>query len=424
MPDVDPEPQLRLHEDAARYGELAHLACDWFWEQDAELRFTWFSAGAESKLATTPQQFMGKRRWELPLHFVSAEQIAQHRAQLLAHLPMRDFEYALFTVSGILVWYSVSGNPIFAQDGRFLGYRGVGRNIDARKQAELALHERNRELAQALDQLRQTQAELIQSAKLASLGALVAGVAHELNTPVGNALMAVTTLAERQRDLDNAVASGLSRSALQSYLETAHEALDLLERNLTRTADLICGFKQVAVDQASEQRRSFGLHQLLHEIFLAMSPTLRQSPYQFLNQIESSIEMDSFPGPLGQVFMNLISNALQHAFAGRTHGQMLVRAQLQGNGWVSLRFADDGAGIAEQHLARVFDPFFTTRLGQGGSGLGLNISHNIVTGILGGRIEVRSRPGQGTEFLIELPLAAPPAKHCQLHIDTGDDYYI
>lgn len=411
MPDFDPE---LLREKFFR--ELAYLACDWFWEQDAELRFTWFSAGAESKLATTPHQFLGKCRWDLPLQFVSAEQIDRHRAQLMAHLPFRAFEYALTTVSGTPVWYSVSGNPVFSEDNKFLGYRGVGRNIDLRKQAELALQEsqarlaeRNRELAQTLAVLHQTQTELVHSAKLASLGALVAGVAHELNTPVGNALMAVTTLAEYQREFERNVASGISRSALQTFMETAHAASDLLERNLLRTAELIQTFKQVAVDQSNEQRQRFDLAQVLREITLAMDPMLRFSSCTVQNEIPEGISMDSFPGPLGQVFINLINNALKHAFEGRAHGQIRVRAQLISADRLRLEFADDGVGIAVEYIARVFDPFFTTKLGQGGSGLGLNIVHNIVTGVLGGQIEVHSEPGLGTEFRLELPLAAPVA---------------
>lgn len=409
MQDFDPEP---LREKFFR--ELAYLACDWFWEQDADFRFTWFSAGAEGKLSTTPHQFIGKCRWELPLQFVSAEEIARHRAQLLEHLPFRAFEYALITVSGIPVWYSVSGNPVFSEQKQFLGYRGIGRNIDARKQAERALREsqaslaeRNRELAQTLDALHHTQAELVHSAKLASLGALVAGVAHELNTPVGNALMAVTTLAEYQRDFERNLASGISRSALQTYMQTAHAASDLLERNLNRTAELIHNFKQVAVDQASEQRRSFDLAQVLREIIQAMDPMLRNASCVVLNQVPEGIGMDSFPGPLGQVLINLIDNSLKHAFEGRVQGRIRIRAQLISASRLSLEFADDGVGIAEEHIARVFDPFFTTKLGQGGSGLGLNIVHNIVTRVLGGQIEVHSESGQGARFRLELPLLAP-----------------
>lgn len=411
MPDFDPEPMREKF-----FRELAYLACDWFWEQDAALRFTWFSAGAESKLSTTQQQFIGKCRWELPLQFVSAEQISQHRAQLMARQPFRAFEYALTTVSGRPVWYSVSGNPVFSESHQFLGYRGVGRNIDARKQAEIALKEsqaslaeRNRELAQTLDALHRTQAELVHSAKLASLGTLVAGVAHELNTPVGNALMAVTTLAEYQRDFERNVANGISRSALQAFMQTAHAAGDLLERNLIRTAELIQNFKQVAVDQASEQRRRFDLAQVLREIILAMEPMLRNSRCVVQNEVPEGIAMDSFPGPLGQVFINLINNALRHAFEGRAHGSIRISAQLIRDDRLSLQFADDGVGIAGEYVARVFDPFFTTKLGQGGSGLGLNIVHNIVTGVLGGQIEVHSEPGLGSVFRLELPLAAPVA---------------
>lgn len=266
---------------------------------------------------------------------------------------------------------------------------------------------RTAELSETLDTLKRAQGELVQSEKLASLGSMVAGVAHELNTPVGNALMVASTLTDQQIQFEQSLDHGLSRSALNQFLLSVRDSSDILDRNLRRTADLINSFKQVAVDQTSEQRRSFDLQEVAHEVLVTLSPSLRKSTHVLLSEIPSDISLDSFPGPLEQVLMNLTNNALRHGFEGRSNGQMRLRAEHLYEGWVRLRFSDDGVGISEKNLQKIFDPFFTTKLGQGGSGLGLSIAYNIVTGMLGGKIEVHSALGKGSEFVIDLPLTAP-----------------
>ena len=271
---------------------------------------------------------------------------------------------------------------------------------------------RTAELSEALKTLKQTQSELVQSEKLASLGSMVAGIAHELNTPVGNALMVASTLVDQQTQFETSLESGLSRSNLNQFLSSVHDSGEILNRNLRRTADLINSFKQVAVDQTSEQRRKFYLHEVTQEVLITLSPTLRKSSHTFVNEVPEGIFLDSFPGPLEQVLMNLTNNAIRHAFEGRQHGKICLRAVLLSDQWVQIIFSDDGIGISKQNLQRIFDPFFTTKLGQGGSGLGLSIVYNIVTAMLGGRIEVSSQLGDGTQFLIEIPLIAgdEPAK--------------
>ncbi len=266
---------------------------------------------------------------------------------------------------------------------------------------------RTAELSEALATLRRAQNELVQSEKLASLGSMVAGVAHELNTPVGNALMVASTLTDQQQQFEQSLDQGLSRSALNHFLLSVRDTSDILDRNLRRTADLINSFKQVAVDQTSEQRRGFDLREVAHEVLVTLSPSLRKTSHSLISEIPPDIRFDSFPGPLEQVLMNLTNNALRHGFEGRSNGQMRLLAELISDEWVRLRFSDDGVGISDKNLQKIFDPFFTTKLGQGGSGLGLSIAYNIVTGMLGGKIEVYSELGRGSEFVIDLPLTAP-----------------
>lgn len=269
-----------------------------------------------------------------------------------------------------------------------------------------SLRQANENLQRALEELRHTQAQLVQADKLAALGSLVAGVAHELNTPIGNALMAVSTLRERVRGFQERMASGLRRSDLDGFVQQVSIAEDIAERNLHRAADLVTSFKQVAVDQTSSQRRVFELDELVREILLTLQPMLKRTPFVVEVDIPAGIRLDSYPGPLGQVLANLVQNAVVHGLGDQPAGHIVLAARSDGDA-LTLSVRDDGRGIPAHLHERIFEPFFTTRLGQGGSGLGLHIVHNIVTGMLGGRIALESEAGRGTTFRITCPLVAP-----------------
>ncbi|GAB2605526.1 sensor histidine kinase [Nitrincola alkalisediminis] len=263
--------------------------------------------------------------------------------------------------------------------------------------------ERTQVLQETLDHLQSTQESLVQSEKLAGLGAMVAGVAHELNTPIGNALMMSSTLKEKSQEFEQSLQQGLRKSELQSYTDLVKKGSEILCLNLNQSARLISSFKQVAVDQTSYQRRSFLLSEVVEEIVLTMAPTLRHSSVKVSTSIPDSIRLDSYPGPLGQILLNLINNAILHAFSEGESGAILIQAKQEGERLL-LTLEDNGKGISPDHLGRIFDPFFTTRLGQGGSGLGLSIVFNLVKGILGGSIEVSSELGKGTQFCLDIPL--------------------
>lgn len=270
------------------------------------------------------------------------------------------------------------------------------------------LQQANEELALTLETLNKAQEELVRSEKLAALGSLVAGIAHELNTPIGNSLMVASTLADQTKILtERYKRNSLKRSTLEGYIDDASRAGDILVRNLQRAANLVNGFKQVAVDQTSSQRRIFSVAEVVSEIMLTMWPTLKKTSFVVTQDIPALLTMDSYPGPLGQVLTNLVNNALLHGFEGRQSGTVLIAAEESPAGWIELTVTDDGVGIPQANLNRIFDPFFTTKLGAGGSGLGLNITHNIVTGVLGGRIRVQSKVNAGTTFILTLPVVAP-----------------
>lgn len=265
---------------------------------------------------------------------------------------------------------------------------------------------RNQELQQAIQRLNQTREQLVQQEKLASLGALVAGVAHELNTPIGNALTTSSSLGDAARQLQDSVERGeLRKSVLVEFLKNAEAMNDLVVRSCERAATLITSFKQVAVDQTSEQRREFEVLPLVEDNVNALRPSFKHAAVHIVLEIPGGIRCNSYPGPLGQVLVNLVQNAVIHGFADRRGGTIRVSAQADG-AWVQMAVEDDGLGMSEEVRAHIFDPFFTTRLGQGGSGLGLSVSQNIMAMVLGGSIQVQSRPGEGTRFVLRFPREA------------------
>lgn len=280
-----------------------------------------------------------------------------------------------------------------------------------REHLEELVAERTTELQRANEELRQAMAQLVQAEKLAALGNLVAGVAHELSTPLGNTRVVASLLGEQLSEFAGAVEAGaLRRSQVEAFLGRSREAVDLLERNSARAADLIGHFKQVAVDQSSARRRCFDLRQTVEEMLVTLRPSFKGSRHRIEVDIADGLQMDSYPGPLEQVVANLVGNSLTHGFAGIDEGCIELRAETAGATHVALRCADNGVGISPATVNRIFEPFFTTRLGQGGSGLGLYIVYNLVTGVLGGTIEVDSPPAGGTVFTLLLPRTAPECK--------------
>jgi len=277
-------------------------------------------------------------------------------------------------------------------------------------EAQARLEKDNAELA--LRQLVQTQQTLVEAEKLASLGSLVAGVAHEINTPVGITLttashLATTTLHITEK-LDN---GGIKKSDFQAYLDTAKECCELILSNAERAANLIHSFKQVAVDQTSEQRRDFQLNDYLSEIVTSLKPRFKRSQTSIDISCEDDLLLDSYPGAVSQVITNLLVNALVHGFDEKPGGTISIHAERSSNNNVKLSIEDNGKGIPAENLSRIFDPFFTTRRGSGGSGLGLHIVYNIIRQRLGGSIEVHSEVGKGSSFIITIPCIAPEIQH-------------
>ncbi|MDC8774463.1 ATP-binding protein [Roseateles albus] len=260
--------------------------------------------------------------------------------------------------------------------------------------------------AEAIQALKRTQVLLVQQEKLASLGAMVAGLSHELNTPIGNALMASTTLESGFDQIAQGLADGqLRRAMLDSFVSDGMHSSALVTRSMQRAAGLIADFKQLAVDQAAEERREFDLRALVEGCVAALNVPADLSSLQVNIEVPQALLCDSYPGPLGWALGNLLQNCLAHAFKGRAYGRIAIELQDHGD-LLELEVVDDGLGMSPQVLAHVFDPFFTTQLGRGGSGLGLSVAYRIVTTVLGGDLHAQSSPGQGSRFILSFPRRA------------------
>lgn len=277
--------------------------------------------------------------------------------------------------------------------------------IGLNAELEDKVYERTRELSKSLDNLKLTQQQLVEQEKMASLGELVAGVAHEINTPIGVGITAVSHMDESITRLKSTFENGeLTKKDFTNMLGSIHEGTDIIGSNLRRAADLVKAFKSVAVDQSSAERRQIELKDYIQDILTSLRPKLKRANHEINIDIPKPIELYCDPGAISQIITNLIMNSLHHAFPAGESGHINIAANMTGE-TLHLIYSDDGMGVDEEILQRLFDPFVTTKRGQGGSGLGTHIIYNIVTQALGGRIQCFSKPGEGCRFEITLPMS-------------------
>lgn len=266
-----------------------------------------------------------------------------------------------------------------------------------------AMRDKNSELQQTLEHLKLAQDELVRKEKLASLGALVAGVAHEINTPIGVAITAASHLQDQVKHLAKLRQSEkLTAAHLAGFEPMADESAAMILRNLKRADELVRSFKQVAVDQSSEQRRRFRLHEYIEEILLSLQPKIKPKHHIVSLQCPDDIELDTYPSAIYQILVNLVMNSLIHGFEYTEGGRINIDVSRNGDS-VLLVYSDNGCGMSEEVRSQIFDPFFTTRRGRGGTGLGMHIVFNLVTQALKGQIEVTSTVGNGTTAAIRFP---------------------
>lgn len=298
--------------------------------------------------------------------------------------------------------------------GDKLLFTAIVHDITERKRTEQILSNYNRtledevtqrtqELSNAIEDLKTTQSQLVEAEKMASLGGLVAGVAHEINTPIGIGL----TLASLLKDdtvklLDLSKNNNMKRSDLNKYLDKADQGSTMLLSNLNLAAELIQSFKQVAVDQTNEEKRTFILKSYIEEILLSLQPKIKRTHHSIVINGDKKLSLNSFPGVFSQIITNLIMNTLIHAYEPDDHGCINIDLKKQDNNLI-FEYRDDGKGISVENLSKIFDPFFTTNRGKGGSGLGLHIIYNLVTQKLNGTIRCESKVGVSTSFIVTIP---------------------
>ena len=345
---------------------------------------------------------VGQRRWQI--------EFDGHAGARYSRGP---FAVPVIGLAGLLISTLIAALLVALQRRRELAEKlvdaryGLEHSLTELEQQKANVEKAHADLSAVLATLKQAQTNLITSEKMASLGALVAGIAHELNTPIGNSLLTATALSDMVITFERALsAGGIKRSALEEHLSKARQACDIMAVSLSRAAELITSFKQMAVDQSSGQRRRFLMAEVLHDTLATYAAQLRRAGVQVDLEVDPALELDSYPGSVSQVLSNLINNALLHAFDGRESGTLHIAARRDGDNAV-LAFRDDGAGMSARVLHQIFDPFFTTKMGQGGSGLGMNIVYNIITSVLRGTIRIESEPGQGTCITLVLPLSVP-----------------
>lgn len=540
---------LALEEEIQLLRDFASLSSDWFWEQDAEFRFTRFFGNAPERLRRRQSDFIGKRRWEMPVSGVSQAQLDAHIATCQRHEAFHDFVYDIPGEDGLFQCYAISGMPIFDQTGTFTGYRGIGRNVTELRQAERIIADNERRLAQIFDaspasifvldagnrvthwnqacerltgvpacavigsrdawrgfypiprptladlvmtdnpdvqmetyyagltrpsrlisgayeaenffpkmadggrwlffmaaplhdtqgaicgaietlqditarktaelaernhweqlqlahvELCRTMHQLVEAQKLASLGRLVAGISHELNTPLGNAMTVATALTDMIDSMAVPFAEGkLRRSELERLFNANRENSQLLLRSIARAGNLVAKFREIVAEPESHSPLSFSLRKLVQTIVGSFNKRLEDAAVQMEMDIPEDITLRSFPGALQEIFEKLLDNSLVHAFPGREAARITISAQAN-DGQVTIIYSDNGRGMSADVRHHAFDPFYTTRLGQGESGLGLYIAHNHAQGSLHGNIELlASAVDTGTTFQLNLPL--------------------
>jgi C4-dicarboxylate-specific signal transduction histidine kinase len=357
---------------------------------------------------------------------VAEEDRAAFDGALVAHFKGKteylDVSYRARTNDGDWCWLRTRGRVVErGPDGRALRMLGTTGDITEFKNHELALEKlneeletrvtqrtealdrSNQELSSSLTELKAAQEQLVHAEKMAALGGLVAGVAHEINTPLGIGVTAASYLEQETRKLGVELEEKrLTAESLHRFRQSALESCQLILRNLMRADKLVKSFKQVAVDQSSEQKRRIDLASYLAEIMSSLHPTLKRTQHVVEIHCPEGMELETYPGALYQIIVNLVMNSLTHAFANRNDGHIMIRAQRSGDFFL-VNYRDDGSGMTEEVRRKIFEPFFTTRRGEGGSGLGMHIVWNLATQVLQGSIQVESAPGHGTAFELKFP---------------------
>jgi PAS domain S-box-containing protein len=376
--------------------------------KDKELRYVLMNRYMAGIFGIEPKEAIGRTTTDLMSRYGAQKTDENDRRVLATARELGFYEEEYRDSSGDLRHWLVNKLPLLDADGGVESIVTVALDIGERKRGEQEMRQAKDAAEAALRNLRETQNSLIEAEKLAALGRLVAGVAHEVNNPVGISLTVASSLERKTALFAAEVERGdLRRSSLTDFLAASRDASSQLVANLNRAAELITSFKQVAADRNYSDQRTFDLGDLTEQVVMSLRPGLRKHRLTLNVECEPGLAMNSYPGPYGQVLTNLFLNSVAHAFPDGRPGTVDIKVRGVGKDHVEIIFVDDGCGMSLDVRRRAFDPFFTTRRDQGGTGLGLHIVYSIVTNRLGGRLELDSEPGRGTRVHIVLPRVAP-----------------
>jgi PAS domain S-box-containing protein len=376
--------------------------------KDRKLRYVLMNRYMAGIFGIEPADAIGRTTTDLMSRYGAQKTDENDKRVLEAGRGLGFYEEEYIDSAGNMRQWLVNKLPLLDAEGEIENIVTVALDIGERKRGELEMRKAKDAAEAALRNLRETQNSLIEAEKLAALGRLVAGVAHEVNNPVGISLTVASSLERKTANFAAEVARGdLRRSSLHEFLETSRDASSQLVANLNRAAELITSFKQVAADRNYSDQRSFDLGDLTEQVVMSLRPGLRKQNLALNVDCQPNLVMNSYPGPYGQVLTNLFLNSVAHAFPDGKPGAVDIQVRESGKDNVEILFSDNGCGMSLDVRRRAFDPFFTTRRDQGGTGLGLHIVYSIVTNRLGGRLDLDSAPGAGTRIQIILPRVAP-----------------
>jgi PAS domain S-box-containing protein len=403
------EAERALQASERQFHTLADSIPQLVWMAEADGKIYWFNNHWHEYTGTSVGE-PSAHDWQAILAPVSLDQARHRWAQTLETGTALEMELSLRGKDGQYRPFLTRAVPLRDSSAAIYGWIGTHIDISERKRSEQAIRTARDAAEAALQNLRETQSFLIEAEKHAALGRLVAGVAHEINNPVGTSLTIASALELKTAAFALKVAQGnLKRSSMNEFLQTSREASSQLVANLNHAAELIQSFKQVATDRNYSNQRIFDLGDLTEQIVMSLRPGLGKQHLTLNVECQRDLTMNSFPGPYGQVLTNLFLNSVAHAFPDGKGGILDIKVRASGHDKVEVIFSDEGCGMSLGVKRQAFDPFFTTRRNQGSTGLGLHIVHNIVTNCLGGRLNLDSKTGEGTKITIVLPRVAPAA---------------
>jgi PAS domain S-box-containing protein len=376
--------------------------------KDRKLRYVLMNRYMAGIFGVEPRDAIGRTTSDLMSRYGAAKTDENDKRVLSVRKELGFYEEEYVDSAGNMRQWLVNKLPILDDAGEIENIVTVALDIGDRKRGEQEMRKARDAAEAALHNLRETQNSLIEAEKLAALGRLVAGVAHEVNNPVGISLTVASALERKAANFAAEVARGdLRKSSLNEFLGTTRDASSQLVANLNRAAELIQSFKQVAADRNYSDQRTFDLGDLTEQVVMSLRPGLRKHNLTLNVDCQPNLIMNSYPGPYGQVLTNLFLNSVAHAFPDGRAGVIDIQVRESGRDNVEITFSDNGCGMNLDVRRRAFDPFFTTRRDQGGTGLGLHIVYSIVTTRLGGRLDLDSEPGGGTRVQMVLPRVAP-----------------